>query len=172
MLPCWSVSFISIITWNFEPMSYLWNLLSVIICGWRVSVWSSFSGVMWVYWKIKPKAKNVLDFTQICSLFATSLAWGGVVWGGGVGEDEVYVRKLIERRLSFKPIWCDSTYFMSCDTKGWLLTYVHDYRKRSNWKFCVLVRHQESFKCLLLCEITVTKLSDWYSMVLINLPEL
>ena len=36
----------------------------------------------------------------------------------------------------------------------------------------VLVRHQESFKCLLLCEITVTKLSDWYSMVLINLPEL
>ena len=38
---------------------------------------------MWVYWKIKPKAKNVLDFTQICSLFATSLAQGGV--GGGEG---------------------------------------------------------------------------------------
>ena len=166
--------FQSVTTWNFEPMSYLWNLLSVIICGWRVSVWSSFSGVMWVYWKIKPKAKNV----QILLKFAVfSLHhWPGVVsgeGGGGVGmRDEVYVGKLIEWRLSFQPIWCDSTYFVSCDTKGWLLTYVHDYRKRSNWKFCLLVRHQESFKCLLLCEITVTKLSDWYSMVLINLPEL
>ena len=165
--------FQSVTTWNFEPMSYLWNLLSVIICGWRVSVWSSFSGVMWVYWKIKPKAKNV----QILLKFAVfSLHhWPGVVSGGGGGvgmRDEVYVGKLIEWRLSFQPIWCDSTYFVSCDTKGWLLTYIHDYRKRSNWKFCVLVRHQEFFKCLLLCEITVTKLSDWYSMVLINLPEL
>ena len=165
--------FQSVTTWNFEPMSYLWNLLSVIICGWRVSVWSSFSGVMWVYWKIKPKAKNV----QILLKFAVfSLHhWPGVVSGGGGGvgmRDEVYVGKLIEWRLSLQPIWCDSTYFVSCDTKGWLLTYVHDYRKRSNWKFCVLVRHQEFFKCLLLCEITVTKLSDWYSMVLINLPEL
>lgn len=165
--------FQSVTTWNFEPMSYLWNLLSVIICGWRVSVWSSFSGVMWVYWKIKPKAKNV----QILLKFAVfSLHhWPGVVSGGGGGvgmRDEVYVGKLIEWRLSFQPIWCDSTYFVSCDTKGWLLTYIHDYRKRSNWKFCVLVRHQEFFKCLLLCEITVTKLSDWYSMVLINFPEL
>ena len=113
-------------------MSYLWNLLSVIICGWRVSVWSSFSGVMWVYWKIKPKAKNV----QILLKFAVfSLHhWPGVVSGGGGGvgmRDEVYVGKLIEWRLSFQPIWCDSTYFVSCDTKGWLLTYVHDYRKRT-----------------------------------------
>ena len=165
--------FQSVTTWNFEPMSYLWNLLSVIICGWRVSVWSSFSGVMWVYWKIKPKAKNV----QILLKFAVfSLHhWPGVVsGGGGRGGDEGWGLRWETYRMaaffSTNMMWFNL--FCVMWHKG-MTTYICTWlQKRSNWKFCVLVRHQESFKCLLLCEITVTKLSDWYSMVLINLPEL